>query len=115
LKAFVGEPGVAVQSLQELDNTRAAREVVVDSGTGREFLLKSRNFRDLLDEVVKDPVTRIQIGDHLTFAGEVFGLEYGGSDITESPLIRVYYKNGYAARGIALSEYTAIAWLMHQR
>jgi hypothetical protein len=114
LKAFVDQPGRAIQDLSGADNTRAGRQVMVESGTGWTIMVESRKFRELLDEVVKDPVARSQIDDHLEFTGAVWGLEFGGSDVTEAPLMKNYYKNGDAAKGIALSEYVAIASLLHQ-
>jgi hypothetical protein len=87
--------------------------VIVDNGTGWNIMLESRKFKELLDEVVKDPVARAQIDDHLEFTGEVWQLEFGGSAVTNAPLMKNYYKNGDAAKGIALSEYTAIAYLLH--
>lgn len=114
IKAYVDEAGVATAELEHLDNTRIGRAVIVDNGTGWNIMLESRKFKELLDEVVKDPVARSQIDDHLEFAGEVWQLEFGGSAVTNAPLIKNYYKNGDAAKGIALSEYVAIASLLHQ-
>lgn len=114
LKDFVGQPGVETAELTAIDNTRAGREVIADSGMGMEFLSDARNYRALLAELVKDPVTMSQIDDHLHLMSSMGTMEYGGSDVTESPMIRVYYKNGSAALGIALSEYVAIAYLLHQ-
>ncbi len=112
LKAFVGQSGVDTQDLEHMDNTRPGREVIVDSGTGWNILLDSRKFKEFLYEVVKDPVTRAQIDDHLEFTGEVWQLEFGGSAVTSAPLMKNYYKNGDAAKGIALSEYVAIQYLL---
>lgn len=114
LKDFVGQPGVETAELTAMDNTRAGRYVIAHSGMGLEFLSAARNFRELLAETVKDPVAMSQIDDHLHMMSSMGTLEYGGSDVTESPMIRVYYKNGSAALGIALSEYVAIAYLLHQ-
>lgn len=114
LKAFEGQPGVETSGITGMDNSRASREVVVESGLGNEFIIGAKSYREMLSEAVKDPVTLSQIDYFLHFTGAVSGLEYGGSDITDSPLMRIYYKIGSAARGIALSEYVAINYLLHQ-
>jgi len=113
MKASVGESGVATGQIEAMYKMNAGRDVVLDSGMGQEFMDKAKIFRDLLKEVVRDPVTLSQIDYFLHYTGEIGGLEYGGADIAQSPMIRVYYKNGSAAWGIALSEYVAIVSLMH--
>ncbi len=116
MKEFVGQRGVATDEMTGVENIRAGRDVVVDSGLGWEFVQGAREFRDFLHGQVKDPVILSQIDDHLHLTGSVGSLEYSGADVTSSPMIRVYYMNGSAAKGIALSEYVAIVHLlnMHQ-
>jgi hypothetical protein len=114
LKEFVEQPGVDISAMTKLDNRRAGREVVVDSGLGRDFVAAARDFREMLDEFVTDPVTMSQIDHHLHLTADVGTMEYGGTDVIISPLIRVYYMNGAAAKGVALSEYVAIASLLHR-
>ena len=65
----------------------------------------------MLDELVKDPAVRAQIGDHLEFTSPVWDYAYNG--VADSPLMVNYYMNSDASKGIALAEYTAIAYLLH--
>ncbi len=58
-------------------------------------------------------MTRSQIDDHLEFTGKVWPYEYGVKDVVDDPLMKNYYKLTDASKGIALSEYVAIAYLMH--
>ena len=114
MKAFVSQPDVATAALKEMDNNRAGREIVLDSGAGKEFMISARSFRELLREIIDDPVAMSQIDDFLRFTTAVGGLEFNGSDVAGSPMMRVYYMNASAARGIALSEYVAISYLLNQ-
>jgi len=63
---------------------------------------------------VKDPAARTQIEDHLEFVNLVWDFEHGWDGVAGSNLMKNYYKNTDAAKGIALAEYTAIAYLLHQ-
>ena len=67
----------------------------------------------MLFEMVKDPVTRNQIEDHLEFTGSVWPHEYGVRDVVNDPLAKNYYKLSDASKGIVLSEYVAISYLLH--
>lgn len=114
MKAHVGEPGVAITELQAKDNKQAGREAIIEHGDGKRFILAARSYREMLLELVKDPVTRSQIEDHLEFTGLVWEYEHGPKGVAEVPLMKNYFKNTDAAKGIALSEYVAIAYLLHQ-
>jgi hypothetical protein len=109
----VGQPGASIQEVKGKDNKNAGREAILDSGLGHTFILESRQFAALLDEVVKDPVAKIQIRDHLEFAGLPFEYEHGPRGVEKAPLMKNYYKNTDASKGIALAEYVAIASLLH--
>jgi len=115
MKEFVGQPGVETAEITAMDNRRAGREIVAESGLGWEFVLGSRDFRAMLGEIIEDPVTMSQIDNHLHLSSTIGTVEYGGADVTESPMIRVYYVNGAAAMGVALSEYVAIQYLLQHR
>ena len=114
LKAFVGQPGVETAGITERENIRAGRQVVADSGTGWAFVQGARDFRDMLGKLIQDPVVMSQIDDHLHLIRPAGSMEYNGADVMNSPMIRVYYMNGAAAKGIALSEYVAITYLLHR-
>ena len=112
--AFVGEPGASIENAEALDNRRAGREVIDEQGNGREFLLESMEYREMLKEAVGDPVTWSQIEDHLEFTGDIWRIEYGGRTVLNEPLVKNYYKLSDASRGIALSEYVAVRYLVGQ-
>lgn len=115
LKEFVGQPGVETAEITAMDNRRAGREIVAESGLGWEYVLGSRDFRAMLGEIIEDPVTMSQIDSHLHLSSTIGTVEYGGADVTESPMIRVYYVNSAAAKGVALSEFVAIQYLLQQQ
>ncbi|MEN8202699.1 MAG: hypothetical protein ABFS28_08905 [Bacteroidota bacterium] len=113
LKAHVGEPGTPISEVAAKDNKQAGREAILEQGEGKDFILAARSFRELLLEQVSDPVTRSQIEDHLEFTGMVWEYEHGPRGVADAPLMKNYYKNTDAAKGIALSEYVAIAYILH--
>ncbi len=115
LKSFVDQPGVAIKDLYYIDNRNAGREAIFEEGRGRDFVLEAREFKVMLDGLIKDPVTQNQIEDHMEFVGEVWFLESPPKAVVEAPLMKNYYKNTDASKGIALSEYVAISYLLHQK
>ncbi len=114
MMVHVDEPGVSITEVNAKDNRGAGREAILDSGNGREFSLEARKFREMLFEEVKDPVVKSQIEDHLEFTGNVWLHEYGILDVANDPLVKNYYKLSDASKAIALSEFVAIAYLLHQ-
>ncbi|MDF1575088.1 MAG: hypothetical protein P1P86_07855 [Bacteroidales bacterium] len=113
MMAFVGQPGVSIKEIKGKDNKNAGREVILESGMGPDFILESRKFRAMLYEVVNDPVTNTRIEDHMEYISLPFEHEHGKGGVLDSPLVKNYYKNTDAAKGIALAEYSAIAYLLH--
>ncbi len=112
--AFVDQPGASIEEVRWKDNKNAGREAIVENGAGKAFILESRKFAAMLDELVKDPVANAQIEDHLEFTKLFWEYEHGPDGVSDSPLMKNYYKNTDAAKGIALAEYVAIAYLLHQ-
>jgi hypothetical protein len=112
--AYVGKPGVSIQEVKGKDNKNAGREAIIDNGQGPAFILESRKFVAMLFEVVKDPVARDQIEDHLEYISAPFEYEHGKNGVLDSPFMKNYFKNTDASKGIALAEYVAIAYLLHQ-
>ncbi len=110
---FMEEPGRSIGEVIGLDNRAAGREAILEHGDGRAFDLAARKYRELLEELVKDPVIWSQIEDHLEFTGRVWLIEFESDDVANGPLIKNYYKLSDASKGIALSEYVAITTLMH--
>ncbi len=112
--AFVKQPGASIEELNAIDNRGAGREVIVDTGSGREFARAAIGYREMLEEIINnDPVTLSQIGDHLEFTGKVWPHEYGVKNVANDPLMKNYYKLTDASKGIALSEYVTISYLLH--
>jgi len=110
---FVGQPGASIIDVKGKDSKNAGREAILDNGAGSAFIREAKQFASMLDELVKDEVVNNQIEDHLEFASLVWDLEHGWDGVRESPLMKNYFKNTDAAKGIALAEYTAIAYLLH--
>jgi len=111
---FVGQPGVSIDQVKGKDNKNAGREVILEQGEGIAFITEAKQFAAMLDELVTDPVISSQIMDHLEFTTLVWDFEHGWDGVRDSPLMKNYFKNTDAAKGIALAEYTAIAYLLHQ-
>ena len=63
---------------------------------------------------VYTPTKHMQIEDHMEFISLPFEHEHGPAGVRNSPLMKNYYKNTDAAKGIALAEYVAITYLLHQ-
>jgi len=110
---YVKQEGITVSNLDHIDNKGAGREVIVGSGKGGNFARATVEYRLMLDELIKDPIAAVQISDHLEFTGNVWKYEYGVRDVQQDPLMKNYFKLTDASLGIALSEYIAIANLMH--
>ena len=113
MMAHVDQPGASITEVKAKDNRWAGREAIVEHGDGRAFALEAKKFREMLFELVKDPVSQSQIEDHLEFTGSVFPHEYSIKDVANDPLMKNYYKLTDASKGIALSEYVAISYLLH--
>ena len=92
----------------------AGREAMIDNGKGVAFFTEAKQFAAMLDELISDPLVKARIDDHLEFTGHVWDYEHGRDGVSDSPLMKNYYKNTDASKGIALAEYTTIAWLLHQ-
>jgi hypothetical protein len=73
----------------------------------------SRKYAALLEEVVKDPVANNQIEDHMEFCSINWDYEHGKDGVLNSPLMKNYFKNTDASKGIALAENVAISYLLH--
>lgn len=111
---FVGQPGVSIEEVKGKDNKNAGREAILEHGEGITFITEAKQYAAMLDELVTDPVASSQIKDHLEFTTLVWDFEHGWDGVRDSPLMKNYFKNTDAAKGIALAEYTAIAYLLHQ-
>jgi hypothetical protein len=110
--AFADRPGISIQEVKGKDNKMAGREAMLDNGAGESFIMEAKQYAAMLDELVSDPLTLAQIEDHLEFTGLVWDYEHGRGGVRDSPLMLNYYRNTDAAKGIALAEYAAIAYLL---
>lgn len=113
LIAYVGPEGASIEDVNSLDNKMAGRMAMIDNGRGRLFMEETLEFRELIFEVVKDPVALNQIEDHMEFTGEIWDAEHGPRGVRDAPLVKNYYKNTDASKGLALAEYVAIVTLLH--
>ena len=111
--AFVGQRGATIAEVHPKDNKNAGREAIIENGAGEAFIMGSRKFVALLEEVVKDPVANNLIEDHMEFCSIIWDFEHGKGGVMDSPLVKNYYKNTDASKGIALAEYVAISYLLH--
>ena len=112
--SFVGQPGVSIEQVKGKDNRQAGRVAMLEHGEGIAFITEAKQYAAMLDELVKDHAANVQIEDHLEFTILVWDFEHGYDGVRDSPLMKNYYKNTDAAKGIALAEYVAIAYLLHQ-
>jgi hypothetical protein len=113
MKAHVNEAGVDINELAAKDNKQAGRAAMLEQGEGKAFMTASITYGEILMDYVKDPVTLNQIKDHLEYTSYIYEIEHGPDGVGDSPLMKNYYKNTDAAKGIALSEYVAIAYILH--
>ncbi len=112
--AFVGQPGASISEVKGKDNKTAGREAIIENGSGKAFVTEAKKYSAMLDELVTDPVANNQIEDHLEFTTLVWDFEHGKDGVLNSPLMKNYYKNTDASKGIVLAEYVAISYLLHQ-
>ena len=112
--SFVGQPGVSIEQVKGKDNRQAGRAAILEHGEGIAFITEAKQYAAMLDELVKDHAANVQIEDHLEFTILVWDFEHGYDGVRDSPLMKNYYKNTDAGKGIALAEYVAIAYLLHQ-
>ncbi len=111
---YVGQPGISIEDLKGKDNKQAGREAMLEHGEGIAFITEAKQFAAMLHELVKDHAALTQIEDHLEFTSLVWDFEHGYDGVAGSPMMKNYYKNTDAAKGIALAEYVVIAYLLHQ-
>ena len=111
--SYVKQPGVRVEDISKIDNRNAGRNAVYNSGKGREFTAVATEYKEMLEELIEDPVTISQIEDHLDFINKILLFEFGTGNFRNDPLMKSYNRLTYASKGVALSEYVAISSLLH--
>ena len=112
--AYVGQAGSGIADVRGKDNRMAGRQAILENGAGAAFIMEARKFAAMLDELISEEPARSEIEDHLEFTDMIWEYEHGPTGVEKSPLIKNYYKNTDASKGIALAEYVAIAYLLHQ-
>jgi hypothetical protein len=112
--AYVGQAGSDISDVRGKDNRMAGRQAMLENGAGAAFIMEARKFAAMLDELISEEPARSEIEDHLEFTGMIWEYEHGHTGVEKSPLIKNYYKNTDASKGIALAEYVAIAYLLHK-
>jgi len=112
--AYVGQAGTDIADVRGKDNRMAGRQAILENGAGAAFIMEARKFAAMLDEIINEEPARSEIEDHLEFTDMIWEYEHGPTGVEKSPLIKNYYKNTDASKGIALAEYVAIAYLLHQ-
>ena len=80
-----------------------------------EFIREARVLRNMLDEMLHDPVVRAQIYDHMQFTRNIWPHAFGAKILVGEPLVVNYLMLVNISKGIALSEYVAIQHLLQQR
>lgn len=109
----VDQPGVSIQEVKEKDRRRRGWDSGLDYNQEEAFIMSAKQFKEMLDEMLLDPVVRSQIDDHLEFTKKVWPYEFGDRFVVGSPLIINYYMLSKMSKGIALTEYEAIEYILH--
>ena len=109
----VGQPGASIQEVKVKDRRRRGWDPGLDYDQEEAFVKSAKQFKGMLDEMLLDPVIRSQIDDHLAFTKKVWPYEFGTRFVVGNPLIINYYMLSKMSKGIALTEYVAITYLMH--
>jgi hypothetical protein len=112
LLALADQPGVPIEEVKVKDKRRNRWESRSAFEKEQEFMLEARQFREMLNEMLLDPVVRGQIEDHLEFTGKVWGEEFGIRISRSEPLMQSYYKLTDISMGIALTECVAIQYIL---
>ena len=113
IREAVDQPGVSIAEVRGKDIRRSKWNALLDYEMEEAFLRESLKFREMLDEMLLDPVIRSQIDDHLEFTGKVWHHEVGIRYNVGEPLMKIYFKLTDASIGIALTEYVAIEYILH--
>jgi hypothetical protein len=109
----VGQPGVPIGEVKGKDIKRRKWDARADKDREMAFAIKAAEFKDMLDEMLLDPVTRSQISDHLEFTGKVWPYESGTKFTIGEPMMKSYYKLTDISKGVALTEFVAIEYILN--
>jgi hypothetical protein len=108
----VDQPGAAIQEVKGKDIQRRRWEAGVNREGEALFAVEALKFRQMLDEILMDPVTRSQIDDHMEFTSKVWPYEFGHFNAGE-PFIINYYMLSEIEKGVALTEYVSIDYILN--
>jgi hypothetical protein len=113
LLEMVDQPGVSIQDVKGKDIQRRQWEGGINQEREARFALEALKFQEMLDEILMDPVTRSQIGDHLKFTRKVWPYEFGRRLNMKEPFIVSYYMLSEIEKGVALTEYVSIDYILN--
>ncbi|MFH0757178.1 MAG: hypothetical protein V2B15_07825 [Bacteroidota bacterium] len=110
----VDQPGTSIQEVKGKDKIihRKGWDATRDLDKEEDFIRKARGFRDMLDDMLLDPVIRCQIEDHMEFTKKVRPYEFGERFATGEPLIFNYYMLTKISKEIALTEFVSIQYIL---
>jgi hypothetical protein len=110
----VGQPGVGISEVKGKEMRRKLWDdnQVYDLET--EFIREARVLQDMLDEMVPDQVVQAQIYDHLEFTRKIWPHAFGARVLVGEPFVVNYLMVTKVSKGIALSEYLAIDYLLRR-
>jgi hypothetical protein len=108
----VDQPGASIRDVKGKDIRRKGWDQTMDYDKEAEFARKALLFKEMLDEMLLDPVIRSQIDDHLEFTKKVWPYEFGAKFVVGEPFIISYHMLTKISKGIALTEYVAIDYIL---
>ncbi len=107
----VDQPGASIQEVKGKDIRRRGSSMDYDKEA--EFIRMAMGFREMLDEMLLDPVIRCQIEDHLEFTKKTWPYEFGERFVRGEPFIYNYYMLTKISKSIKLTEFIAIQYIIN--
>ncbi len=110
----VDQPGATIQEVKGKDKVIRHRgwDATMDYDKEEEFIRMALGFRDMLNEMLLDPVIRCQIEDHMEFTRKVWPYEFGERFAVGEPFIYNYYLLTKISKEIALTEFVSIQYIL---
>lgn len=108
----VGQSGAGIGDMERKDIRMKGWIASKDYDFESEFMLETLKFKALLDQMFMDPLLRAQLDDHLAFAAELWPYEFGARFVVGAPFIINYHMLAKVSKGLALSEYLAVEYLV---
>jgi hypothetical protein len=108
----VNQAGVPIEEVKKKDVRLQGWSKAKDYDYETAFMEETLKFRDMLDGMFMDPVLRSQLDDHLAFATNLWPYAFGARVIVGESFIINYHMLTKISKGIALSEYLAVEYLL---